>query len=543
MPSVLRAGAISSAERNENNEGSRASIVLAVFAFLAIYAYLFCGPGGLDSNVSVALTDILPSNAERLVLFASIFAIFAASYYAKVELKRPILSIGAFAVMLALYGMQASLGFVFAHGLVYATLHPVRGRPHQAGALLGLAGYAAFRREEIGLVRHALEIAAVVPAAAILYRLFAERVLSKRIAAAVAREIVVQSAMICCSVGAVIGAMISGEIILSLGLLLFFWQWERLIMYHIDYKDGLVPDDQSFAGYLSIFLTPAALPNWNWGVAIGQGYKYLDGAFLSRPKNDLVMSGLRLWALALAYLVLGDWARDRLVDAFTGLGVDVHRARITRLVEAFMSGREVTSASVLATSFLDVTRWIMLWAGVVHFKVGVWRVCGFSVDPYFDKPYLATNLVSFWARFTFHYREFLVRAFYYPVFFRCFRRHKNLRVFMATMAAACAGNLVWGHVSERLFYRGLALENIGYVFGTWPYFACLGVGIGLTQIFLLHRRRWRKPWSFGWGIALDVAAAYATVQFYALITIFARPASGSTAADLARLVLRGLGIG
>jgi hypothetical protein len=50
-------------------------------------------------------------------------------------------------------------------------------------------------------------------------------------------------------------------------------------MYHIDYQDGHIPNNISFLTYLSIFLTPGQIANWNWGVTIGQGYAYTFNKF------------------------------------------------------------------------------------------------------------------------------------------------------------------------------------------------------------------------------------------------------------------------
>ena len=131
-----------------------------------------------------------------------------------------------------------------------------------------------------------------------------------------------------------------------------------------------------------------------------------------------------------------------------------------------------------ATTLLDVLRWLVLWGGVVHMKTGLWRICGYRVDAYFDKPWLSTNLVVFWGRFTFHYRAFLSRAFYYPVFFKVARKHLRVRVVVATLAATALGNLLWGHVAERLFYRGLEGRQVLEVLRTWPYFLLLGGHLG-----------------------------------------------------------------
>ena len=58
----------------------------------------------------------------------------------------------------------------------------------------------------------------------------------------------------------------------------------------------------------------------------------------------------------------------------------------------------------------------------------------------------------------------------------------------------------------------------------------------------MKRKRRRKPWTPDRWLVTDVVAAYATIQYFALIHIYARPAGGSSAWDLTRLLLRGFGI-
>jgi hypothetical protein len=569
MPAVLRARAVSERVRQENDAGSSAWIVLRVFGMLSLFAYLFTDVGArlglaspralaaavglspahvfrrdgrIDGDLAIALAHGFDANVELLILFGGTFVAFSCAYLLPLRHKRPAIALSTATSILVLYGARATLALSFAHATVYLVLHPRRDRPFSAGAIWGLLGYGAFRPEVEAALAPAVEGILAAIAGATLYRSLIVHVLAHERPARVLRRIVVEAAMIVSLIGAAVEGFGGKPWSLPLGALLFFWQWERSIMYAIDREDGHVKEHATVAEYASTFLLPGAIANWTWGVTIGQGGAYANDAFLRERKNVLVSSGLRLMAIALLYLVLGDWIRYALVDLFARAGIDAHAARTTRLVEHFMKGGRPSAASVLSTTMLDLVRWLMLWGGVVHFKVGASRICGFAIDPYFDRPFLATNLVSFWARFTFHYREFLVRAFYYPVFLRFFRGHRNLRVFAATMASACLGNLVWGHVSERLLYRGLRFENITYVLATWPYFVALGTGIGITQVVLLARKRTRKPWTFGPWLVADVAAAYLTLQFYALITIFARPRAGATVRDLGRLFLIAFGI-
>ena len=76
----------------------------------------------------------------------------------------------------------------------------------------------------------------------------------------------------------------------------------------------------------------------------------------------------------------------------------------------------------------------------------------------------------------------------------------------------------------------------------WPYYLLLGLGISLTQLYLMRKGRTRRLWTPGWRIGLDVLAAYCTIQYFCIIHIFARPHPDGTLGDLVRLFLIGFGI-
>ena len=184
---------------------------------------------------------------------------------------------------------------------------------------------------------------------------------------------------------------------------------------------------------------------------------------------------------------------------------------------------------------------VLVVAGVLHFKVGVWRICGYQIEPSFNKPWLATNLMAFWTRFAFHYREFLVRVFYYPVFFRFLKRHPNLRMMLASMAAAALGNLIAHLVMSNLLHD-ITLQDTGKSLFTWPYFVLLGLGIGVSLIVMRQYKRRRRPWTLDRWFAVDLLAAYVTIQYFALIHIFIRPSPDSSLEDLFMLFMRGFGV-
>ena len=510
MPRLLQGTPISESERASHDRHDH-RIVILVLGVLLVYAYLFtyvadilhiprprdlAAVAGIhiehvfDSDRNVDSTFVIAINRdlqkqrgekgrwlssndnERLTFLIVLAAAFLGAYYLPLRFKTPALVGFTMLALGLLFGLRALGGLVLMHLIVFLVLHPdrfLRGPP-----------LSFLKHPEFGPC---------------------------------ARTLVVQSAIITVFTGAAVQALGGETWELPAGILLFFWQWERLTMYHVDYKDGLIPADVTLFQYLCVFFSPGTVPNWNWGVTIGQGYNYTHTTFYSRDKNLIILGGVKILSIALFYLVFWNAARDLLVGPFEAIGIPVFYGYNSRLMAFAADGNEVGSLSVLATTFLHLVRWTMLWGGVVHLKVGIWRLCGYDVDPYFDKPWLSTNLITFWSRYTFHYREFLVRAFYFPFFFRFFKKNQTIRIVAATLFAAGFGNLVWGHMTERLFYRGLEFDNFLYRLSGWPYYLLLGLGIGLTQVYLLKVKR-RRPWSSLKRFPLDILATYCTLQFY-----------------------------
>jgi len=568
MAGLFRKRATSDAQRIQNAARHDPRIVFAVLATLAVYAYLFTHaaaafglpdpedlarwigwiPEGVfdaDHNVDSKLwmyrasTDALDADDQRLVLFGALAGAFLSAYFLPLRYKRGALVGGCLLAALAVYGGGAVAGLLSAHFAIYLLFHSC---PLRTGLLVaaaaGALGYWALAGAGANM---ALALISGLVAMEI-YRHGLPRLESRPRGLAAARVLAIQSALIVVLLGAGWEGISGHAWKLPLGILLFFWQWERLMLYQIDYQQEQVPKNLPLLDYLTVFLSPGALPNWHWGVTIGQGYRYLADNYLAEDKNKLAWEGVKIWGIALLYLVFGEWARRHFVAGFESLGIAVHHAHTHELVCDFVRSGRSSTASVLATTLLDQVRWFLVWAAVLHFKTGIWRVMGYRMDPYFDRPWLATNLVSFWTRFTFHYREFLVRAFFYPVFFRWFKENTYLRIFAATMAAACFGNLFWGHLPEEFFYKGLRFENLWGVLQTWPYFLLLGLGISFTELYLLSKKTSRKPWAWDKRLPLDFVSMYLTLQFYSLIHVFARPCEGGGLLDYARLFLIGLGL-
>jgi hypothetical protein len=505
-------------------------------------AYIF----DRDLNVGTQLTVHYAPGFERpddslLVLLLAVAVAFLSAYYLPLRYKQGALALWTLIAIGILYGHRAAAALLLVHMLVYLVFHPGRKQGLWLSALAGFAGYWALLGGS-GTAGKQVLFALALPLLAVgLYRYSITPLLRHERVAPVLRTLVVHTAVLTICLNLVIDVLGGSGILVPLGVMLFFFQWARLVMYHIDYQDGMVPKTLSLDRYLAVFLSPGVLPTWAWAVTVPQGYAYINNRFLCEDKNRIVLAGLKLLGIALLYLVFWLWAVRHLEQALTGYGLEINQMSIRTMTHRFTLGEEIGTLSVLLTTLLDLVETILVFAGVVHFKVAVWRICGYNIEPYLNKPWLATNLMNLWARYAYYYREFLVRAFYYPVFFRTSRLHASIRILIASLAAAGVGNLLT-HLMKQNLQHGMYAHNVGYVLTTWPYFLLLGIGIGVSVIFMRRRKRTRKPWAFDRWFAVDVLAAYITIQYFALIHIFARPTEASTLGDMFVLFMLGLGI-
>jgi D-alanyl-lipoteichoic acid acyltransferase DltB (MBOAT superfamily) len=568
MSGLLVAGGVSDADRVLNDRHDY-RVVGIVLLLLAIYFYCFThvdlyfglpspqsvaesagifathvfdSDHNVSSFVTIERTSLLASNdSERLGYLLILVAAFLCAYFLPLRFKQPSLVFWSTLAIGILYGTRACLLLLCTHTILYLLFHPRRNLIF--AALPGILFWLAMSSDQRWGIDPFTGWVVMPLVSMLAYLLLAWPLLQRERTGALLRAAAAQSAIIVLFAGAVYNGMAAdNEWLLPLGLLLFFFQWERIILYHIDFKDGAVPARLGYLQYLAVFISPGGIPNWVDRVCIGQGYAYLNKTFLCRDKNAIVMAGAHILLLALGYLVAGDWLRHAVVALFESAGIPVYGGNTQNLIGHYMKGEQISTVSVLSATMLNLFQWFIFFAAVGHFKVGVWRLCGYDVAPSFDKPWLATNLVAFWGRFTYHYREFLVRAFYYPVFFRYFRRHRKTRIVVATLASAGLGNMVWGHMVEINFYRGMQPEALAYVAGHWPYYLLLGGGIAITELYLLKHKRKRKPWSRDRWLLTDLLAAYCTLQFFALIHVFNRTTEGSTVWDQCKLFLIAFGI-
>jgi hypothetical protein len=149
-----------------------------------------------------------------------------------------------------------------------------------------------------------------------------------------------------------------------------------------------------------------------------------------------------------------------------------------------------------------------------HTIIATARMAGFSAARNTYRPLTSTTIAEFYNRVYYYFKELLVDFFFYPTFFRYFKRYPRLRLFAATLAAASLGNFI---------YHFLRDDRFIFHFGFWPalkefkvdaaYVAVLGTAIALSQL----RTRGRGVHKIaGPRKALAIAGV---LTFYCLITV------------------------
>jgi hypothetical protein len=218
-----------------------------------------------------------------------------------------------------------------------------------------------------------------------------------------------------------------------------------------------------------------------WGSTMtpfGKGLAYLE-RYDARTSEDLAVTqlkGLKLacWTLILAACL---WAFVHVVHGLLGL------PHFDRIFLDFVGGvrdpRYLGWASLVAF-FVEDVLCMTLFGGAI---VACARMAGFRLLRNTYRPLEARTLADFWNRYYFYYKELLVDHFFYPVFIRCFRTNRRLRIFFATFMAACVGNLLFHfirdiHFVAELGWRKALSGEASHAFYTF----LLAIGVGVSQM-------------------------------------------------------------
>jgi hypothetical protein len=218
-----------------------------------------------------------------------------------------------------------------------------------------------------------------------------------------------------------------------------------------------------------------------WGSTLtpfGKGLSYLRKFEAKTPQELAVtqLKGLKLatWAFLLA---ASQNCFSTLVYGY--LGVATFDDAFLHHVVGAPYPRYIGWTSLVAFFVEDVLR-MTVFGGVI---VAAARLAGFRLLRNTYRPLESRTLAEFWNRYYFYFKELLVDHFFYPAFFRYFRNHRRLRIFFATFAAACVGNLLFHFIRDIHFVADMGLWDAvageqSHAFYTFV----LAISLGLSQL-------------------------------------------------------------
>ncbi len=148
-----------------------------------------------------------------------------------------------------------------------------------------------------------------------------------------------------------------------------------------------------------------------------------------------------------------------------------------------------------------VTNYLLIirLSGIFHFGVGVLCLFGFNLPSVFNNYFLASGFSDLWRRINIYYRDYVIKVFYYPLFFR-FRKFGMIKAQIISIMMIFL--LTWLlHSFQWFWLKGkfpLRLVDVLY----WGTF---GVLVAINTVLEMKKNRMKTAHS-KWWISIKVSA-------------------------------------
>jgi hypothetical protein len=149
-----------------------------------------------------------------------------------------------------------------------------------------------------------------------------------------------------------------------------------------------------------------------------------------------------------------------------------------------------------------------------HQIIACCRFAGFNALRNTYRPLSSTTVAEYFNRFYFYFKELLVDFFFYPTFFRYFKKHPRLRLTAATFAAVAFGNMFFHFTREYWMIPRVGLVPAIVNFQVFAFY-CIVLATGLS--ISLIRKRKAPHTDFLRGRVLPAAWV---IFFYCVLDVF-----------------------
>jgi hypothetical protein len=122
---------------------------------------------------------------------------------------------------------------------------------------------------------------------------------------------------------------------------------------------------------------------------------------------------------------------------------------------------------------------VLRLSGIFHTVVGMLCLFGYDLPPTFNNYFLASGFSDLWRRLNIYFRDFMVKVFYYPLFFR-FRRWGTTTAILITILILF--NISWFiHSLQWFWLKGnFPIKDVDMIY--WNLFGVLVAGTALWEM-------------------------------------------------------------
>ena len=307
----------------------------------------------------------------------------------------------------------------------------------------------------------------------------------------------------------------------------YLWGFLIILGHYIWYLAYSLQDRNAVPGTKFIYQLGHYQPFWGGSnTPFPKGAAYLR-KIEAKNAEELALSqlqGIKLlyWAFVLS-IVLGIFNMVVYGRPFYNLALPDHLA-IPYINDALAHTRSgdpydwYINWGVLLANFIKSMLTLSIWG---HIIIATCRMAGFKALRNTCSPLRSRTIAEFWNRYYYYFKELLVEFFFYPTYLRYFKTRPRLRVFMATMAAAGLGNMLYHFFRDIHIIMGLGIWGALKAFQVYIFYALLlGTAIGLSQL-----RNQKRKQSTHW-FRSRITAPITVLGFYCITHIFGLPYPG-----------------
>jgi hypothetical protein len=199
----------------------------------------------------------------------------------------------------------------------------------------------------------------------------------------------------------------------------------RMVVYMYDLGTG--QGQASLSQRLSYFFL---LPNVCFPLFPVVDFRTFVRNYYSGPRHDIHQVGV-------------EWMVRGIVQLLLYRGVQLWFA---------ISPYDVENVVSLGRYFLSLYLLYLCISGQFHLIVGILHLFGFNLPETHRRYYLASSFTDFWRRINIYWKDFMMKVFYYPIFFRL-RRFGHTRALV--LSTICVFVLTWAlHAYQAFWIRG-----------------------------------------------------------------------------------------